>query len=113
MKSAMRYFISSGQRQGTCYHEFFAGKWDGKSFWDEDSILIHDDLLCEGFARALLQAAPGWSAFGVSEISREQWEKIGTLIGNEDETAREIYQEADEWAQGVFAKADRFTILGI
>jgi hypothetical protein len=30
---AMKYFVTNKERQGTCYHEFYKGKWDEKTFW--------------------------------------------------------------------------------
>lgn len=29
----MKYFVTNKERQGTCYHEFYKGKWDEKTFW--------------------------------------------------------------------------------
>ena len=43
----MKYFCYVSDRVGTCYHEFYKGKWDGKTFWKSDSILLHDDTLEE------------------------------------------------------------------
>ena len=37
----MNYFITNSEMIGTCYHEFYKGKWDGEIFWKEDSLLIH------------------------------------------------------------------------
>ena len=39
----MKYFIFNNQRDGGSYHEFYKGKWDKKTFWKADSILLHDD----------------------------------------------------------------------
>lgn len=33
----MKYFVTDRERDGTCYHEFYKGRWDGKTFWKEDS----------------------------------------------------------------------------
>lgn len=35
----MKYFCSVNNRAGTCYHEFYRGKWDDKTFWKSDSIV--------------------------------------------------------------------------
>ncbi|WP_035790501.1 hypothetical protein [Clostridium beijerinckii] len=40
----MKYCCTESNRKGTCYHEFRKGKFTG-SFWNEDSLLIHDDNL--------------------------------------------------------------------
>ena len=111
----MKHFVTAAQRQGTCYHEFWRGKWDGVSFWAADSILLHDDILdeCRGFAEALLAVIPTYASFGVTEVSRPQWEAVGALVGAMGGSAAELYREADVWAKEVFRTHACFTILGI
>lgn len=77
----MNYFVTNDERIGTCYHEFFKGKWDGETFWKEDSLCLDDDLLCEcrAFGNAILSVIPSYSPFGITEISPEQWEAINRL----------------------------------
>ena len=41
----MKYFVTDRERDGTCYHEFYKGRWDGKTFWKEDSISLHDNIM--------------------------------------------------------------------
>lgn len=41
----MKYFITNSEKIGTCYHEFYKGKWDGETFWKEDSLLLHDEVM--------------------------------------------------------------------
>lgn len=112
----MNYFIKNHERIGTCYHEFYRGKWDGKTFWKEDSLCLYDDLLCEhrAFGNAILSVIPLYDPFGITEVSREQWESIGKQIAADgDKTGMAMYREADAWVQNVFAEYDCFTILGI
>ncbi|MBQ7932184.1 MAG: hypothetical protein IJ334_14365 [Clostridia bacterium] len=112
----MNYFVTNDERIGTCYHEFFKGKWDGKTFWKEDSLCLDDDLLCEyrAFGNAILSVIPSYNPFGITEISPEQWEAIGKQIAAEgDNIGLEMYREADAWVQDVFSTYDCFTILGI
>ena len=111
----MKYFVTAPQRQGTCYHEFWRGKWDGVSFWAEDSILLHDDVLdeCPDFPKILLAVIPGYAPFGVTEVTCPQWEAVGALTEAAGGSAAELYREADAWAQEVFRTYDCFTILGI
>lgn len=111
----MKHFITPPQRQGTCYHEFWRGKWDGKSFWAADSILLHDDVMdeCPDFPKALLAVIPGYAPFGVTEVTRPQWEAVGRLADAAGGTKKELYDEADAWAREVFRTLDCFTILGI
>lgn len=113
--AAIKYFVIDSKRQGTCYHEFYKGKWDGITFWKKDSLSLHDDVLCEcaGFAEAILAVIPSYGPFGITEISYSQWKEIGQMMEEKDQKAKELYQEADEWAKKVFETYDRFTILGI
>ena len=54
----MKYFVFDHQRNGSCYYEFYKGKWDGKTFWNPDSISIHDDYFFDGFADAIIEIVP-------------------------------------------------------
>lgn len=109
------YEVLRFERDGTGYHEFYRGKWDGQSFWRDDSLYIDDYRLFEikGFVGALRAAVPYYDSYGITEISREQWKKLGTLISCDGGNAQELYQELSERADEVFKKHDCFTILGL
>ena len=110
----MKYFIFNNQRDGGSYHEFYKGKWDKKTFWKADSILLHDDYLFDnGFVDAIIDIIPTYDPFGETEITADEWKKIGNLILTKDEKSQEIYFEANEWLEDVFKKYNCFTILGI
>lgn len=109
----MKYFVANSERKSTVYHEFYRGKWDGETFWSDDSIFLHDDVLSEGFAEAIKEAVPEYYPYGETEISFVAWEKIGQIIKLKDAASQEMYREADEWLKDVFAEKDCFTILGI
>lgn len=111
----MKYFVTNAERQGTCYHEFYKGKWDGRSFRRDDSICLHDDILGDagGFAEIIFAVVPTYAPLGVTEISPEQWKQIGKLAEVKGGRAGELFREADEWAEDVFKIYDCFTILGI
>ena len=111
----MAYFVTLAQRKGTCYHEFFRGKWDEETFWREDSIYLDDDVLSENdaFADILDAAVPNWWPYGVTEITRAQWERVGQLAQQAGGHALEMFLEADAWAQPVLAQEGCFTILGV
>ena len=81
----------------------------------EDSILLHDDVLdeCPDFPKILLAVIPTYAPFGVTEVTCPQWEAVGALTETAGGTARELYDEANVWAQEVFRTHDCFTILGI
>ena len=34
----MKYFVINKERQGTCYHEFYKGKWDGEQILNEEFV---------------------------------------------------------------------------
>lgn len=111
----MKYFVTNENRQGTCYHEFYKGKWDGKTFWKDDSICLHDDILleCIGFEEAIRAVIPSYDPFGKTEITYLQWEKIGQQIADKDDLSKEMYAEANAWAVAVCKEHACFTILGI
>ena len=110
----MKYFIFNNQRNGSSYHEFYKGQWDEKTFWKADSILLHDDYLFDnGFVDAIIDIIPTYDPFGETEITADEWKKIGNLILTKDEKSQEIYFEANEWLEDVFKEYNCFTILGI
>lgn len=111
----MKYFIYEYQRNGTCYIEFYKGKWDGKTFWKKDSILIDGDVLldCKDFINSILEIIPIFDPFGVTEISYADWKKIGKIILRKSTQSQEIFDEADELLKNAFTIHDCITILGI
>lgn len=111
----MKYFVRNSERESTCYHEFYKGKWDGKTFWKDDSLSLHDDIMFknQGFIDAIVEVIPTYDPFGETEISFEAWYKIGQFIREKDEGSQELYREADIWLSDVFKEYECFTILGI
>lgn len=109
----MKYFVYDKQRKGTCYHEFYKGKWDGKTFWKSDSISLDDDFLYSGFVEAITEIVPTYDLYGETEISIEEWREIGKVILTKDSASQEVYNEATNWLEGVFLEYNCFTILGI
>ena len=110
----MKYFYLDEEREGTCYHEFQKGKWDGQSFWRYDSLLIHDDIIyalqLDSF---LLSVIPTYDVYGETEINKASWNEIynkALLLGGEIMNA---IKEADKWVQKTFETEEVFTILGI
>jgi hypothetical protein len=112
----LKFFVHDNERESTAYHEFYKGKWDGKTFWSKDSICLHDDTLVEhdGFYKALLEMVPGYDPYAIPvEVSKETWGKVRAAIPTDDMESIEIYNEADTWAKEAFDKDGCFTILGI
>ena len=74
----MKYFVTDRERDGTCYHEFYKGRWDGKTFWKEDSISLHDNIMFQAkeFIAALVVCVPKYDPFGETEITADDLQKI-------------------------------------
>ena len=112
----MKYFVNDEHRKGTCYHEFYKGKWDEETFWASESLFLHDGILYEAvaFTEAISAVLPEYDPFGETEIDYDHWKMIGERIcKTRSEMAIELFYEADKWAQGVFPSYGCFTILGI
>ena len=111
----MKYFVTDSERTSTNYHEFFKGKWDGVTFWKEDSISLDDNVLYanKGFEEALVTIVTEFDPFGETETSLEQWIQIGKAIPADDRDSLEMFQEADAWLTNVFREYGCFTILGL
>ena len=109
----MKYFVYKPQINRSCCYEFYKGKWDGRTFWKEDSIYIDDDVWADGFVDAVIEVVPTYDPFGETEISIFEWEKIGEGIREKDIKSQVQYAEADAWAKKAFEACDCFTILGL
>ena len=111
----MKYFIYDYQRNGTCYFEFYKGKWDKKTFWNKDSILIDGDILlnCKDFIDSILEIIPTFDPFGATEISYANWKKIGKIILRKGTQSQEIFHEANELLKNAFTIYNCITILGV
>ena len=110
-----KYFITDKERKGTCYHEFYRGKWDGSTFFREDSLLLHDDeLSCHrDFRRALKTVIPDYDPYGETVVTKEQWQRIGEILCSKGKDSQDLYKEAYEWVREAFENCGCFTILGI
>ena len=62
----MKYFIKNDQRKGSCYHEFYKGKWDNETHWKDDSVYLHDDILYDAMdlADAIREVLPEYDPAG-------------------------------------------------
>ena len=107
------YFIKSHERDGTCYHEFYRGKWKNNDFWNESSICIDDDDMTARFVELIRKYVPSYDYYGETEITLKQWQQIkneGLLTA--DKTA-DIINQAENWMAETFKEHKVFTILGI
>ena len=111
----MKYFIFNNEREGTIYHEFYKGKWDGATFWRDDSIFLRDDVLIDhqGLYNALCEGIAEYDPNGMIVVSYEDWEKVKTFIPEDDAESLEIYEEADAWVQESIDEFGCFSILGL
>ena len=110
----MKYFCYVSDRVGTCYHEFYKGKWDGKTFWKSDSILLHDDTLEElQLYKAFTTVLPDYDPYGETQVNQSQWEAILDYASQLDTEAKPALTEAAAWVKNVFENEGVFTILGI
>ena len=100
------------ERQGSCYLEFQPGRWRGR-FWLPGSILLADERwealrLTELFGGVL----PEFDYFGVTPVSRGQWERIAARSRDEADW-RAVIDEAAPWAEASFARHGVISILGL
>ena len=110
----MKYFCYDDERGGTCYHEFYKGKFDGVSFWKKDSIFIHDDILCKlGMIDLFLSVIPRYDSLDETEVNKEQWDDIKNQAKAIGGNLFEAIEEADIWVQETFLSHMVFTIIGI
>lgn len=111
----MKFFIKKDQCQDSCYYEFYKGKWDSEAAGREDSIYLHEDILYDGmeFAEAIKEVIPDYNQKGNTEVSVDEWLKIGQIVKEKDVFAREIYQDADMWVQLACVECGCVTILGV
>jgi hypothetical protein len=90
----MKYFCYVSDRVGTCYHEFYKGKWDGKTFWKSDSILLHDDTLEElQLYKAFTAVLPDYDPYGETQVNQSQWEAILDYASQLDTEAKPDHVE--------------------
>ncbi|MBQ5815859.1 MAG: hypothetical protein IIW33_00195 [Oscillospiraceae bacterium] len=108
-----KYFASIKKLKGTCYHEFYKGKWDEKTHWKEDSIYLHDDYMHRDFVKLLVKNVPNYEYFGPTTVTKVQWDNIKAKATKKGGKAEALVSEVESWISDTFSKHDEFTILGI
>lgn len=110
----MKYFCTETEREGTCYHEFQKGKWDGCTFWKENSLLLHDDMFGElKLGKLFKMVIPEYDSYGNTEVTKAVWADVcqrAAVMAGEVQAA---IQEADVWVQENFETEEVFYILGL
>lgn len=110
----MRFFGVESERKGTCYHEFQKGKWDEKTVWKADSLLLDDDVLEELKLYELFQVAnSNYNYYGVTQIAKDEWKLIRNVANMRGGNIKEAIDEVDIWVTETFKTEEEFTILGI
>ncbi len=111
----MRYLVSLNECKGTCYHEFYKGKWEEETFWSESSIYLNDDILQENrlLIKSFQKYLSNYSDTGETEINFELWVKIRNDIFQQNGKEVELVEELDTWLREAFKEYEVVTILGI
>ena len=111
----MKYFCTETERKAsksTCYFEFQKGHHKGKH-WLEDSISIHDDLLSDEIYQVFVAAIPQFDPFGVTEVTKEQWQQVKSRAETVGGEAIAAITEIEDWVVECFEEEEVFTICGI
>ena len=110
----MKYFIYDHERINTGYHEFQKGRFDGQTFWKNDSISLSDDLLVSlNLESLLVNVIPNYTTYSEFEIDTKLWNEImlkAQQIGGE---VLDCILEANEWVKNTYLEYDVFTIIGV
>lgn len=115
----MKYFTDNFERRGTCYHEFTRGKWDGKTFWSDESLYLRDDHMSDlklyelVFKPAFAEYGKNFSRWGTNEVTRELWERILSHAMDVGGEVWELFAEVTAWAEKSLSDGGSFSILGI
>lgn len=112
--SRMKFFCTASERIGTCYYEFQKGRWDGHTFWKEDSLLLHDDVYMKlGLDKLFKKAISVYDAYAHTEVNKDQWQKVCEIAGELGGEVKLAIGEADVWVKENFVREEVFTIVGI
>lgn len=112
----MKYFVRNKERRGTCYHEFQKGKWDGETFWKEDSLYLHDDFFSDLrlYSKIFRYVIPNYNSYGPNdEVTREMWDKMMSMAHQIGGKIEEVFKELRPWVEENFTEYRCFSILGI
>ena len=110
------YFISSADRQGSCYYEFYMGAWDEENmqYWHKDSICISDDNFWgTGFETLVSEVVDDHDPYDNIPVAKEQWDIILQKAEEVGGELRVVVSEAANWAKENFKRHSVFTILGM
>ena len=109
----MKYFITERERDGTWYHEWFKGKHNGETFWNDDSILLSVETMRDiGLYKFFYDVIPNYDKYEDAVIDKKLWERIKECSKEYSTQIQECIAEAESWVQETFREYDVFTIIG-
>ena len=109
----MKYFITERKRDSTWYHEWFKGKHNGETFWNDDSILLSVETMRDiGLYDFFYDVIPHYDAYENAVVDKELWERIKERSKEYGTQIQECISEAEDWVQETFKQYDVFTIIG-
>lgn len=110
----MRFFCVKSELKGTCYHEFQKGEWEEGSFWKEDSLYLHDDVLRSLKLYKVFQAVnPDYTDYGETKMDKNKWNQVLRIADVMGGDVKAAVEEAHQWVIQVWKTEANFTILGI
>lgn len=109
----MKFFKILRDIEGSCYHEFYKGRWQDGKYWNAQSIFLHDDELFAELEELLYYTISDYDPYSNVEVNRKDWDKVVEKAKEKGGKTYAIIIEANNWAENVFAEHDVFTILGI
>lgn len=111
----MKYFCLPSEQEGSCYHEFYRGKWVENDFWNPNSLLLHDDVLMDTeLYQAFHAVLPHYAYYGITEVTAAEWSSVQKYAAEHlGAKAQEALAEAEDWLHDIFEKEGVLSILGI
>lgn len=109
----MRFFKTG--INGGYFDEFVQGNWDGKTYWNPDSLYLCSDIFDDLglYANLFSRAIQNYSHWGVTVVTRTDWKKITHVAAEQGGEIAELIKELSPWAEDNFQNYEVFIILGI
>lgn len=109
----MKYCCTNEQRQGTCYQELINGPYR-EEVWGRDSLYLEDDYIDTlGLYDLLIASVPQYDRWGITEVTKEQWEQMNSKAKELGGEAYVVMEEIQQWAKQKKHKETVYTILGV
>ena len=110
----MRFFVKDNERKNTNYHEFYKGRWDGVTFWKEDSLLLHMDIFDQlNLYSVFIAALPDFNYYGETYVTPAQYELLKSSAFTQGGEIAVLFAELDIWVSECFKTESCFIIQGI